>query len=775
MNRIFFLTCTILLSFGVNSQCTSIPSCMNITANLDANGNVDVSPSDIDNGSTDNCGGPVVLSFMQTANIGTNVTYVNYSELWQPFASDFSQARYQVLYTATELSAQGLTPGSLITSISFNIADKNTTTPISNFEVSVAQVPVTTIGNASNDFYITPMTVVRPAAPYTTVLGWNEIPFSSVVTWDGVSSLLVQTCHSGGSNGGDNPDGVYTYDVTGGTRVVSGYFQSCTDLQGLYSHSKLPELKINYLETSCATIGTNVTYVDYSESWQPFASDFSQARYQVLYTATELSAQGLTPGSLITSISFNIADKNTTTPISNFEVSVAQVPVTTIGNASNDFYITPMTVVRPAAPYTTVLGWNEIPFSSVVTWDGVSSLLVQTCHSGGSNGGDNPDGVYTYDVTGGTRVVSGYFQSCTDLQGLYSHSKLPELKICTLGSGPITYSCSDIGANNVELAVISSTLEIGTCKAVITITDVIDPVMPTLSNITDECSASATAPTTTDNCAGIISATTTDPLTYTSQGTHTINWTFDDGNGNSIVVPQTVVIDDLTAPVADVAVLAGVTGCFEVTMTPPTATDLCVGAITGVPDVAFPITTPGTTVVTWTYDDGNGNTSTQTQNVIINTVDVGVTQTGTSLTANAVGTTYQWLDCDNGYVIIAGETNVSFSPTAVTGNYAVKVTENGCVDTSACTLIDFTGIENLEHFGISISPNPSTGKFSIDSESYKIESVQVLDVRGRLVYEVAKIDEANIKLDISDENPGVYFVKLAGEFGTTIKRIILQQ
>ena len=33
----------------------------------------------------------------------------------------------------------------------------------------------------------------------------------------------------------------------------------------------------------------------------------------------------------------------------------------------------------------------------------------------------------------------------------------------------------------------------------------------------------------------------------------------------------------------------------------------------------------------------------------------------------------------------------------------------------------------------------------------------------------------DIKLDISNENPGVYFVKLAGEFGTTIKRIILQQ
>ncbi len=34
-------------------------------------------------------------------------------------------------------------------------------------------------------------------------------------------------------------------------------------------------------------------------------------------------------------------------------------------------------------------------------------------------------------------------------------------------------------------------------------------------------------------------------------------------------------------------------------------------------DATLPITTQGTTVITWTYDDGNGNTATQTQNVVI--------------------------------------------------------------------------------------------------------------------------------------------------------------
>ncbi|MCJ8292658.1 MAG: T9SS type A sorting domain-containing protein [Crocinitomicaceae bacterium] len=843
MKIIYFVACSLLMNFNVNSQCVPIPSCSNITANLDGTGNVSVYPTDINNGSTDGCGGQVGLSFMHTANIGTNVSYVNYSELWQPFASDFTQARYQVLYTAAELSAQGLTTGSMITSVSFNIAEKNTTTPISNFEVSVAQVPVTTIGNASNDFYIAPMTVVKPAADYTTVLGWNDIPFDSPISWDGVSSLLVQTCHSGGSNGTSNTDGVYTYDVTGNTRVVSGYAQNCSALQGYYSHTKLPELKINYLNTTCGIIGTNVNYVNYSELWQPFASDFTQARYQVLYTASELSALGLSSGSLISSLSFNIAEKNTTTPISSFEVSVAQVPVITIGNASNDFYITPMTVVKPAADYTTILGWNDIPFEVPVFWDGVSSLLVQTCHSGGSNGTSNTDGVYTYDVTGDTRVVSGYAQNCSALQGYYSHNKLPEIRLCTVSNAPVDFTCADIGNNNLDLAVISSTFEVGSCSAIVTVDDITDPTAPTLADITDECTVTASSPVTTDNCAGTVTGTTTDPLNYTGEGTYTINWTFDDGNGNSIVVAQNViindvtdpttptladitdectvtavaptttdncagtvtgtttdpltytgegaytinwtfddgngnsstqtqnvVIDDITAPTLDVVSLIDVTECFEATPSAPTATDNCAGALTGTPDVSFPISTQGTTVVTWTYDDGNGNTSTQTQNVIVNTINVSVMQAGSLLTANAAGVAYQWLDCDNGNAIVNGETNQTYTP-AATGNYAVEVTENGCVDTSACYLVDYTSLDELSSVSPLVYPNPSNdGCFNVQFEGV-ISAVVLYDMLGRIIEIPFNVEQGII--DASSLDAGKYMISITSNKVVFIKQIVI--
>jgi len=74
--------------------------------------------------------------------------------------------------------------------------------------------------------------------------------------------------------------------------------------------------------------------------------------------------------------------------------------------------------------------------------------------------------------------------------------------------------------------------------------------------------------------------------------------------------------------------------------------------------------------------------------------DVGVTQSGVQLTADQAGVSYQWLDCDNGYAVISGETNQTYSPTA-TGNYAVQVTSGGCSDTSACFTVSIVGLEDL--------------------------------------------------------------------------------
>ncbi|MFN2380793.1 MAG: gliding motility-associated C-terminal domain-containing protein [Bacteroidales bacterium] len=169
-----------------------------------------------------------------------------------------------------------------------------------------------------------------------------------------------------------------------------------------------------------------------------------------------------------------------------------------------------------------------------------------------------------------------------------------------------TYEISDLCGNTAQAI------------QLIVIDDVTDPVIPVLPDISEECSVTLTPPTTTDNCAGTVTGTTSDPLTYNSEGSYLVTWSFDDGDGNVVTAPQNIHIDDITPPVPDVASLPDITGDCSVTIpSVPTATDNCAGPISATTTDPVVYNTLGTYSITWTYNDGNGNVSTQTQTVIV--------------------------------------------------------------------------------------------------------------------------------------------------------------
>ncbi len=156
-----------------------------------------------------------------------------------------------------------------------------------------------------------------------------------------------------------------------------------------------------------------------------------------------------------------------------------------------------------------------------------------------------------------------------------------------------------------------------TATQTVNVDDVTAPTTPSIPGASGQCSVNVTAPTTTDNCSGTVTGTTGDPTSYSSQGTFVVTWTFDDGNGNTTTATQTVTVDDLTAPVADNASLPALSGCSVTITVTPTATDNCIGAITATTGDPLTYSTVGSFVVTWSYTDGNGNTTTQTQSVTV--------------------------------------------------------------------------------------------------------------------------------------------------------------
>jgi hypothetical protein len=155
----------------------------------------------------------------------------------------------------------------------------------------------------------------------------------------------------------------------------------------------------------------------------------------------------------------------------------------------------------------------------------------------------------------------------------------------------------------------------------VTVYDNIAPIAGDLTLITGQCSVQITTPPTAiDNCAGPVSGTTTFslPHVFNQQGTYQIIWTFSDGHGNSSIQNQTVIVADNIAPVPDIINLPDITGTGSVSIfTIPTATDNCIGPVNGTTTDPLTYQQPGTYFITWNYSDGNGNTSSQQQKVVI--------------------------------------------------------------------------------------------------------------------------------------------------------------
>ena len=155
-----------------------------------------------------------------------------------------------------------------------------------------------------------------------------------------------------------------------------------------------------------------------------------------------------------------------------------------------------------------------------------------------------------------------------------------------------------------------------------------------------------------------------------------------------------------------------------------------------------------------------GCDSVLTLNLTINTTNTTITTAGETITADAAGLIYQWIDCSNNSPII-GETNQSFTATT-DGDYAVVITDNNnCSDTSNCVSIITIGIQEvLDSGGIAIYPNPTTSEYTIEfGEVHPNVALEVTNNLGQIIateqfYEVKSIKTALIA------EPGVYFIRL---------------
>lgn len=155
-------------------------------------------------------------------------------------------------------------------------------------------------------------------------------------------------------------------------------------------------------------------------------------------------------------------------------------------------------------------------------------------------------------------------------------------------------------------------------------------------------------------------------------------------------------------------------------------------------------------------------------------VDSSVTVSGGTLTAVSSGGTYEWLDCNNGYAPIAGETNQSFTVSA-NGSYAMKISENGCVDTSSC--YTFTSAEISESLTslFDVYPNPANDELVVQFNIFAGNGYLVLtDLHGRKLLSEPVSGNISKTLDISQFANGIYQLSLINGEQITPYKIVIQ-
>jgi len=137
-------------------------------------------------------------------------------------------------------------------------------------------------------------------------------------------------------------------------------------------------------------------------------------------------------------------------------------------------------------------------------------------------------------------ATGGATYNWTGPNGFTSTQQNPTIPNATTANAG-TYTCQITGSGACD----------GSFSVNVVVGDNIAPVpnLATLSDITGDCHTTvASIPTATDNCAGTITATTADPLSYSIPGTYVIHWIYNDGHGNTATQNQNVIVTSPALP-----------------------------------------------------------------------------------------------------------------------------------------------------------------------------------------------------------------------------------
>ena len=331
------------------------------------------------------------------------------------------------------------------------------------------------------------------------------------------------------------------------------------------------------------------------------ATGFPVGTTAVTWTATDANGNATTGTQNVT-----VADSTAPVLTVPADVSVEAngvLSTVSIGSATaTDIFAVTVTSDAPAtyALGTTVVTWTATDANGNATTGTQNVTVVDTTAPVLTVPAD-----VSVEANGVLSTVDLGVATATDIFGATVVNDAPAT--FPLGSTTVTYTATD--GNGLTT----------TATQTVTVVDTTAPVLTVPADVSVEANAVMSTvaignATATDIFA--VTITSDAPATY-ALGTTVVTWTATDANGNATSGTQNVTVVDTTAPVltvpADVSVEANAV-MSTVAIGNATATDIFAVTITSDAPATYAL---GTTVVTWTATDANGNATSGTQNVTV--------------------------------------------------------------------------------------------------------------------------------------------------------------
>jgi Secretion system C-terminal sorting domain/Ig-like domain CHU_C associated len=746
-----------------------------------------------------------------------------------PFGQFYWGAKHQMLITAAELQAAGMTAG-FYNSLGFQLPTaSNTPAPspaLQNFEIRIANTLQTSMTTA---FQMTGFTSFYTNASLTPTTGVMTLNFSSNWYWDGVSNIIVETCFN---NTSFTSNWVFRQSTTSyaSTAVLNQDASGvCSAASGFSTFFQRPNMIFTRSSGNNSYVWTGGT-VSNNAIQNPTATPLASSSYIVLVTDT------LTGCNLTDTVSVHVLP----TPAPNFgadTVICSNTPLVLDGTAGNDYVY----IWQDSVTITQTFSVNSFGIYSVFVTDtangctGTDTILVGvdaapsfslgadvTLCAGNSATFSGPsNALYTYNWstsanTTNTEVVNtagnvallvtdtsnGCFENDTAVVFV---NPLPvialgnDTAICSNNSplilngpsGPYSYMWQDSSLTQNYTVTTSGSYNVTvtdtatTCFSNDTVLVTINASpAPALGSDSTFCSANAP----------LVLSAPSGPFDYQWQ---------DASTGNTFSAAVTGVYS--------VLVTDSITGCSasdSVNITVNTSPVVNLGADTTLCGTSFVLNGPaGNLNYAWT-PSGNTPSITVTTSGSYSLVATdsisgcaGSDNINVVLNAPPVVTLSLSFDtlCNTGdTIVLTGGSPASgtWSGPGVSGNVlignalspgTISITYtytdiNGCTNIATDNVVvdPCTGVaEQTAVSAITVYPNPNTGLFTLNFKGadYTEMSIEVVTLQGQLLWSDMSSNvqgDVTKQLDLTNYSNGIYYVRVVADGQTFVQKVVKQ-